>query len=163
MNAINTLTALVPDTLIANPVGTPVVSSIKVHAEATKVWAVVGDFGGFGQFIPALASIDVIGSGAGAVRLKRFKEGGLVVVEQLNSREDDAMRMTWTTIYNNLGIANLWASMTVTPEDEDSSIATWSIIAEPALDNPANAEAFRAFVQSFADGAMANVPGLFKS
>ena len=161
MNAINNITALKPDTLVANPVGTPVVSSIKVLAGAHKVWAVVGDFGGFGKFIPALASIEVIGNGAGAVRHKQFKEGGLVVVEQLNSRDDNAMCMTWTTIYNNLGIANLWASMTVTPEGQGSSIATWTIIAEPALDNPANAEEFRAFLQGFADGAMANVLELF--
>lgn len=159
MNAINTIDALKPDTLIANPAGKPVVASVKVNAPANDVWKVVGDFGGFTRFIPALASIDVIGDGAGSIRHKRFKEGGLEVVEQLNSRNDKAFSMTWTTIYNNLGIGNLWASMTVKPE-RDGSVATWTIIAEPAAGNPASAEEFQAFLQGFADDAMSNVQKL---
>ncbi|HEX8588552.1 SRPBCC family protein [Pseudomonas sp.] len=164
MNAIQslkTLTSLFPDTLISNPVGEPVVSAIAVGAPASEVWKVVGDFGGFTQFIPALASIEVIGTGQGSVRYKRFKEGGLVVVEQLNSRDDDAMFMTWTTLYNNLGVSRLWASMTVVPRDEASCVATWTIIAEPMNDNSMSADDFKAFLQGFADGAMNNVPLLF--
>ena len=165
MNAIqplNTLGCLSPDTLITNPAGEPVVSAISINAPAGEVWKVVGDFGGFTQFIPALASIEVIGNGLGSVRYKKFKEGDLVVVEQLNSHDDDAMAMTWTTIYNNLGVSKLWASMTVVPQDSASCVATWTIIAEPTDDNPMSAEGFREFLQGFADGAMNNVPLLFE-
>lgn len=162
MNAIQplkTLGSLSPDTLITNPGGEPVVSAISINAPARDVWKVVGDFGGFTQFIPDLASIEVIGNGPGSVRHKKFKEGGLVVVEQLNSRDDNAMSMTWTTIYNNLGVMRLWASMTVVPKDNASCVATWTIVAEPTDDNSMSAEGFREFLQGFADGAMENVPG----
>ncbi|TDV49356.1 polyketide cyclase/dehydrase/lipid transport protein [Pseudomonas graminis] len=162
MNAIqplNTLGSLSPDTLITNPGGEPVVSAISINAPAREVWKVVGDFGGFTQFIPELASIDVIGNGPGSVRYKKFKEGGLVVVEQLNSHDDDAMAMTWTTIYNNLGVRRLWASMTVVPKDNAGCVATWTIVAEPTDDSAMTAEGFREFLQGFADGAMKNVPG----
>ena len=161
MNAIqplNTLGSLSPDTLITNPGGDPVVSAILVNAPAREVWKVVGDFGGFTQFIPELESIEVIGEGPGSVRYKKFKEGGLRVVEQLNSHDDEAMSMTWTTIYNNLGVSRLWASMTVVPEDNASCVATWTIIAEPTDDNSMSAEDFKDFLQGFADGAMENVP-----
>lgn len=161
MNAINKNHNLKPDTLISNPVGNPVVSTVSIPGDAQAVWAVVGDFGGFATFIPALASIEVIGTGPGAVRHKKFKEGGLVVIEQLNSRDDYALSMTWTTIYNNLGIRNLWASMTVALTGEHSCDATWTIIAEPAQGNPASPEEFRNFLQSFADDAMSNVKKLF--
>jgi hypothetical protein len=161
MNAINKIDQLKPDTLISNPVGTPVVASVRVAAGAPKVWEIVGDFGGFAKFIPALASIELIGSGVGAVRHKKFKEGGLVVVEQLNSHDDSAFSMTWTTIQNNLGIRNLWASMTVLPTGEHRCEATWTIIAEAAEENPASAEEFRNFLQGFADDAMNNVQKLF--
>ena len=164
MNAINKIETLKPDTLISNPIGEPVVSCVRVAAQASKVWEVVGDFGGFARFIPALASIEVIGDGVGAVRHKKFKEGGLVVVEQLNSRDDSAFSMTWTTIQNNLGIRNLWASMTVVPRGEHSCDATWTIIAEAAdaaEGNRDSVKAFRDFLQSFADGAMSNVEKLF--
>ncbi|MFY1665715.1 SRPBCC family protein [Pseudomonas sp. Pseu.R1] len=161
MNAIDTLVNLKPDTLVANPVGAPVVASVTVAAEARKVWEVVGNFGGFDKFVLALKSIDVIGNGVGAIRHKRFREGGLEVVEQLNSRNDKAFSMTWTTIYNNLGVGNLWASMTVTPGSGNNSVATWTIVAEPAAGNPMNADEFRAFLQGFADEAMGNVQKLF--
>lgn len=161
MNAIqplNTLRSLSPDTLITNPGGEPVVSAISINAPAREVWKVVGDFGGFTQFIPELESIEVVGEGPGSVRYKKFKEGGLRVVEQLNSRDNDAMFMTWTTIYNNLGVSRLWASMTVAPKDSASCVATWAIIAEPSSDNSMSAEAFKGFLQGFADSAMRNVP-----
>jgi len=162
MNAIqplNTLGSLSPDTLITNPGGEPVVSAISINAPAREVWKVVGDFGGFTQFIPELASIEVIGNGPGSVRYKRFKEGDLVVVEQLNSHDDNTMAMTWTTIYNNLGVSKLWASMTVVPDGSASCVATWTIVAEPTDDNSMSTEGFREFLQGFADGAMKNVPG----
>jgi hypothetical protein len=161
MNAIyplNALGSLSPDTLITNPAGDPVVAEISIDAAAREVWKVVGDFGGFTQFIPELASIEVVGEGPGSVRYKRFKEGGLQVVEQLNSRDDDAMFMTWTTIYNNLGVSRLWASMTVVPDGSASCVATWTIVAEPTDDNSMSPEGFREFLQGFADGAMKNVP-----
>jgi hypothetical protein len=161
MNAINQIQPLKPDTLVSNPAGTPVVSSVKVAAPAKDVWKVVGDFGGFTRFIPALASIEVIGNGVGSVRHKKFREGGLEVVEQLNSRDDSALSMTWTTIHNNLGVGNLWASMTVVPAGDAGSIATWTIIAEPAVGNTMSAAEFEAFLQGFADDAMSNVQKLF--
>lgn len=161
MNAINNIQTLSPDTLIRNPAGTPVVASVNVSAEASKVWNVVGNFGGFDTFIPALDSIEVIGEGVGSVRHKKFKEGGLEVVEQLNSRDDNGFSMTWTTLYNNLGVGNLWASMTVAPTGENSSVATWTIIAEPAAGHPLSAEEFREFLQGFAASAMENVEKLF--
>jgi hypothetical protein len=95
------------------------------------------------------------------VRHKKFKEGGLVVVEQLNSRDDSLLSMTWTTIQNNLGIRHLWASMIVVPKGEHRCDATWTIIAEPTEDNPASAEEFRMFLQGFADDAMNNAKNLF--
>lgn len=162
MNAIqplNTLGSLSPDTLITNPGGEPVVSAISIDAPAREVWKIVGDFGGFTHFIPELESIEVVGEGPGSIRYKKFKEGGLRVVEQLNSRDDDEMFMTWTTIYNNLGVSRLWAAMTVAPEGRASCVATWTIVAEPTDANPISAEGFRKFLQDFADGAMKNVPG----
>lgn len=162
MNTINSINhSLTPDTLISNPVSAPVVSSVQVAACADLVWEVVGDFGRFTRFIPALASIDVIGSGVGSIRHKKFKDGGLEVVEQLNTRSEAERSMTWTTIYNNLGVGNLWACMTVTATGDHSSVATWTIIAEPAAGNTASAEEFQAFLQGFADDAMSNVQKLF--
>ncbi|MGJ7515302.1 SRPBCC family protein [Pseudomonas baetica] len=154
------MNTLQPDTLIKNPQGCHVVSSVEVPADATQVWTVVGNFAGFDQFIPALSHIEMTGEGVSSLRKKFFKDGNLVV-EQLNSRDDQALSMTWTTIYNTLGVANLWAAMQVKPAGSAKSVATWTIIAEPTQGGEAVLPGFRSFVQGFADDAMNNVRKLF--
>ncbi|KAB0482776.1 Polyketide cyclase / dehydrase and lipid transport [Pseudomonas reinekei] len=152
------MSTLQPDTLIKNPQGCHIVSTVEVPAKAAQVWAVVGNFAGFDRFIPALSHIEMTGEGVTSLRKKFFKDGNLVV-EQLNSRDDQARNMTWTTIYNTLGVANLWAAMQVESLGSDKSIATWTIIAEPAQGG--DAPGFQAFIQDFADDAMNNVLKLF--
>ena len=144
---------LQPDTLIHNPVGAPVVAQVVVACDAAQLWALVGDFAGFDAFIPALSHITMTGAGIGALRTKFFRDGHCVV-EQLNSRDDDAMCMTWTTLYNTLGIARLWAAMRVEALGEHSARATWTIVAEPAETAQAG---FEQFMQAFADSALDNV------
>ncbi|KNH19250.1 polyketide cyclase [Pseudomonas syringae] len=154
------MNTLQPDTLIKNPHGCHVVSSVEVPADAARVWAVVGNFAGFDQFIPALSHIEMTGEGVSSLRKKFFKDGNLVV-EQLNSRDDQALHMTWTTIYNTLGVANLWAAMSVESLGAGRSRATWTIIAEPAQGGAEALPGFKDFVQGFADDAMGNVLKLF--
>ena len=154
------MSTLQPDTLIKNPQGCQVVSSVEVPADAAKVWAVVGNFAGFDQFIPALSHIEMTGEGVSSLRKKFFRDGNLVV-EQLNSRDDQALSMTWTTIYNTLGVANLWAAMNVESLGVGQSRATWTIIAEPAQGGADALPGFKDFVQGFADDAMNNVLKVF--
>ncbi|CAH0323738.1 MULTISPECIES: SRPBCC family protein [Pseudomonas] len=154
------MNTLQPDTLIKNPQGCHVVSSVEVPADAAQVWAVVGNFAGFDKFIPALSHIEMTGDGVSSLRKKFFKDGNLVV-EQLNSRDNQALNMTWTTIYNTLGVANLWAAMSVESLGADKSRATWTIIAEPAQGGAEALPGFKQFVQGFADDAMGNVVKLF--
>lgn len=142
-----------PDTLIINPSGKPVVSCVVVDCDAASVWRMVGHFGGFDAFIPALSHIEMTGTGRGSLRKKFFHDGNLVV-EQLNSRDEQLMCMTWTAIYNTLGIARMWAAMSVESLGEQRSKVTWTIIAEPVEQE---LEAFEAFVQAFADSALAQV------
>ena len=120
----------------------------------------VGDFAGFDRFIPALSHIEMTGEGVSSLRKKFFKDGNLVV-EQLNSRDDEALSMTWTTIYNTLGVGNLWAAMQVEAVGAGKSVATWTIIAEPAQGASAALPGFKDFVQGFADDSMRNVLQLF--
>jgi len=151
---------LQPDTLIKNPESCRVTSSVEVPSDAQSVWNMVGNFAGFPKFIPALDRCEVTGKGVRSVRKKWFKDGN-IVIEQLNSRDDNARYMTWSLIYTSLNIGNLWASMTVEPVGNDKSIATWSIVGEPYEGGPETLPAFEAFLQGFADDAMKNVRNLF--
>ena len=144
---------LKPDTLIRNPNGVPIVASVMVECHATRLWNMVGQFAGFDAFIPELTHIEMTGTGVGALRKKFFRDGNCVV-EQLNSRNEQAMHMTWTTIYNTLGVARLWAAIRVEALGAQSSKVTWTIIAEPV--DRANT-GFEQFVQGFANSALENV------
>ncbi len=148
--------SLQPDTLIRNPRGEAVTSTVELPTNAASAWAMVGDFAGFAVFVTALSHIEMIGEGVGALRKKSFKDGH-VVVEQLNSRDEQGMRMTWTTLYNTLGVGQLWAMMSVEPLAQERCRATWTIIAEPAAASAQGTPGFRRFIQEFADEAMGNV------
>lgn len=149
-----------PDTLIRNPKGQRVVSSVEVPSDAQSVWNIVGNFGGFPVFIPALETCEVSGTGVRSVRKKLFKDGN-VVIEQLNSRNNEEMSMTWSLIYTSLNIGNLWAAMNVEETGPAQCVATWTIIGEPAIGGPETLPDFQEFLQAFADDAMNNVRKLF--
>ncbi|NIF26374.1 SRPBCC family protein [Pantoea sp. Tr-811] len=149
-----------PDTLIKNPAGEPVVASVTVNADARSVWNIVGNFAGFPVFIPALSHIEMTGTGVRSVRKKLFKDGN-VVIEQLNTHDDQRMVMTWSLIYTSLNIGNLWARMEVQEHAPGKSVATWTIIGEPYTGSPQDLPAFQSFLQGFADGAMNNVRQMF--
>ncbi|MFB3306577.1 SRPBCC family protein [Pseudomonas sp. AMR01] len=146
-----------PDTLIRNPHGAPVVASVEIACEAARLWRVVGHFAGFDAFIPALSHIEMTGTGVGALRTKFFHDGHCVV-EQLNSRDDEAMCMTWTTLYNTLSIARLWAAMNVQALGARRSRVTWTLIGEPVDSTQAE---FERFAQAFIDSALENVRQMF--
>lgn len=84
-----------------------------------------------------------------------------MVIEQLNSHDDQAMTMTWSLIYTSLNIGNLWALMEVVPQGPTQSLATWTIIGQPYADGQEDVPAFEAFLQGFADDAMKNLQALF--
>ncbi|PRA30152.1 SRPBCC family protein [Pseudomonas poae] len=142
-----------PDTLIRNPNGKPIEACVMVDCSATRLWDMVGQFAHFDVFIPALAHIEMTGTGVGALRTKFFRDGHCVV-EQLNSRDEQAMHMTWTMIYNTLGLARLWAAISVEALGEHCSKVTWTLIAEP---RDTAQEGFESFVQGFANSALENV------
>ncbi|WP_122432345.1 SRPBCC family protein [Pseudomonas viridiflava] len=151
---------LKPDTLIKNPTLCRVSAAVEIPSDANSVWAVVGDFGGFQAFITALESTEVTGKGVRSVRKKLFKDGNFAI-EQLNSRDDHALYMTWSLIHTSLPVGNLWASMTVQSKGDNECVATWTIIAEPDQGGPETLPDFEAFLQGFADSAMSNARSLF--
>lgn len=151
------MTTLHPDTRIKNPAGVRIESLVEINATAEATWGVVGDFGGFQRFIPALEHIQMTGDGLGRVRHKTFKDGNFAI-EQLNSYDAVGMSMTWTLIHTSLPVGNMWAAMQVAGTVPGSCRAIWTIQAEPLAEGALSELApFQAFLQSFADNAMAQV------
>ncbi|WP_323117934.1 SRPBCC family protein [Burkholderia alba] len=150
-----------PSTLVYAP-QTPIVSgSAELDVPARDAWRVVGDFAGFSQFITGLERTEMTGEGVRSLRRKIFADGNLVI-EQLNSHDDEAMVMTWSLIYTTFDIGNLWALMRVEPRGERACTVTWDIAGEPSHGGAARQPEFEAFVAGFLDMAMTNLRALFK-
>jgi hypothetical protein len=153
---------LKPATLIHVP-SAPVNSRcVEIPVPARTAWKVVGDFGGFTRFITGLSRIEMTGEGVRSVRKKYFADGN-VVIEQLNSHNDDDMVMTWSLIYTTFNIGNLWAAMHVDPINEGACRVTWDIIGEPWEGNCYSRPAFDEFINGFLEMAMTNLVALFGS
>lgn len=156
-----TATQPCPSTLVYAP-QTPILSgSADLDVPARDAWRVVGDFAGFSRFITGLDHTDMIGEGVRSLRIKHFADGN-VVVEQLNSHDDEAMVMTWSLIHTSFDIGNLWALMRVEPRSDHACTVTWDIAGEPSHGGAARQPEFDAFVTGFLDMAMTNLRALFK-
>lgn len=148
-------------TLIHLPTTETVHTSLNVDSAAKDVWSMVGDFGGFHRFIDGLTSTEMTGEGVRSVRKKMFADGN-VVIEQLNSINDDEMMMTWTLIYTSLDINNLWSAMYVEEIDDHKCCVSWDIAGEPFSKETTQAD-FNKFLTGFAEAALVNVKNKFET
>ncbi|VVE89195.1 SRPBCC family protein [Pandoraea bronchicola] len=153
---------LQPDTLIHNLTTTVHAGVAELNAPARKVWDVVGRFDGYNRFVTGLEYIQMTGTATGprSLRHKHFT-GGDLVVEQLNTRDDEGMTMSWTLIYTTFDIGNMWASMEVVPRGENACTATYRIVGEARSGNPKDQPAFDAFAVGFLKMAMDNLRTMF--
>lgn len=147
------------DCLIRDPEGDLQKGEIFLDSDARDVWGVVGDFHGFHKFITGLESIERIGEGVRCLRKKNFSDGN-VVVEQLNSIDDESMRMTWSMIYTSFDIGNLWSRMSVFDVEGGRSRVVWEIVGEPYT---GTREEYAQFIDDFLEMAMSNLREMFSS
>jgi len=148
-------------TLISIPKTNTISTPVTIKGSPAEVWSIVGDFSGFHKFVDGLERIEMTGEGMRSVRKKLFADGH-VVIEQLNSRDDENMVMDWSLIYTNLDIGNLWSSMRVNPIDAEHCEAIWDIAGEPWEKETQLAD-FEEFVAGFAQGALNNVKEIIEA
>ena len=153
-----------PDTLIRNLDTTVHAGVAELNAPARKVWDVVGRFDGYNRFVTGLERIEMTGTATGLRSLRnKFFAGGDLVVEQLNSRDEERMTMSWTLIYTTFDIGNMWASMEVLPRGDDACTAIYRIAGEARSGEPSDQPAFDAFAQGFLKMATDNLRAMFNS
>lgn len=97
------------------------------------VWAKVGDFNGLNTWHPAIAKSEIV-SGAnnetGAHRKLTLGDGA-VIVEELASRDDAGMSITYTIVEGPLPVVDYRSTLSVAAEGEGSKL-TWSGSFKPA-------------------------------
>jgi hypothetical protein len=155
-------TELRPDTLIHNMDTTVHAGIAELEAPARQVWETVGRFDGYNRFVTGLERIEMTGTATGLRSLRnKFFTGGDLVVEQLNTRDDQNMTMTWTLIYTTFDIGNMWASMQVVARGDNACTATYRIAGEARSGDPKDQPAFDRFAVDFLKMAMDNLRAMF--
>ncbi len=98
-------------------------AEIELGAQPDAAWAVVGNFGGIGDWMPGIESCVVDGDD----RVLRLM--GLEVTERLERRDDEARTLSYR-IVGGVPVVNHLATISVVP-DGDGSRVTWEVEVEP--------------------------------
>jgi hypothetical protein len=129
-----------------------VVKEVTLKADASKVWAVVKDFGGLNKWHPSVASTklenrkDTESDATLAHRIVGLKDGG-IIVEKLREINEEEMKLDFKMVETSLAVSNYRALMQVKkgPNAGESTLV-WtarfynkanSMEAAPGEDNPA--------------------------
>jgi uncharacterized membrane protein len=98
-------------------------AAIDINGSADKVWAVVGDFGGIGGWMPGMESCRLDGDN------RVLETMGMTITERLVSKDDAGRALTYS-IVDGAPVESHEAVITVTPTG-DTSRVTWDVETTP--------------------------------
>jgi len=98
-------------------------AAIDIDASADRVWAVAGDFGGIGSWMPGIESCRVEGED------RILEMMGMTITERLVARDGSGRSLTYS-IASGAPVESHEAVITVSPSG-DSSHVTWDVDATP--------------------------------
>jgi carbon monoxide dehydrogenase subunit G len=98
-------------------------AEIELRAGPDTTWAVVGDFGAIGAWMPGIESCVVDGDER-VLRLMGFE-----VTERMQSRDEDARTLSYR-IVGGVPVINHLATISVAPSG-GGSLVTWDVEVEP--------------------------------
>ncbi len=97
---------------------------------AQRVWPVVSDFGALKRWNPAVLDCTLEGEGVGAVRT--FATRAATVRERLDSRDDAAMRVSYTILSGStIKVRDGRLVISVRPLGDNQCALTWTLAGEP--------------------------------
>ena len=98
-------------------------AAIDIDRSADEVWAVIGDFGGIGDWMPGIDSCRVEGED------RILEMMGMVITERLVSKDDGGRVLTYS-ITEGAPVETHQGVITVTPTGTTSHV-TWDVDATP--------------------------------
>jgi mxaD protein len=98
-------------------------AEIGIAKPPDEVWAVAGDFGGIGAWMPGVESCVCDGTD------RILKLMGMEIIERLVRRDDEARELTYA-IVGGVPVANHFATVSVVAEDGGSRVL-WDVEVEP--------------------------------
>ena len=98
-------------------------AEIEIDQPADAVWAVTGDFGGIGGWMPGIESCVVEGDD------RILKMMGMEITERLIRRDDGGREIVYG-IVDGVPVGSHTATITVVPQG-NASLVTWDVEVEP--------------------------------
>jgi len=99
-------------------------AEIQIEKPADEVWALAGDFGGIGGWMPGIESCVVDGDD------RILKMMGMEITERLVRRDDDEKSIVYGIVGGVPGVGNHKATIAVSPEGSGCHV-TWDVEVEP--------------------------------
>ncbi|MDQ1533943.1 MAG: hypothetical protein QOF28_1704 [Actinomycetota bacterium] len=100
------------------------ISEIDIARSADDVWAVAGDFGGIGGWMPGIEACTVDGD------VRTIEMSGMTIGERLVRRDDAGRVLVYSIASGPAPVDHHEATITVTPAGEGSHV-TWAVDVEP--------------------------------
>ena len=100
------------------------INEIDIASSADDVWAVVGDFGAIGSWMPGIETCTVDGD------VRTIGMSGMEIGEKLVRRDDAARVLAYGIVSGPAPVDHHEATITVTPAGSGSHV-TWAVDVEP--------------------------------
>jgi uncharacterized membrane protein len=98
-------------------------ANVDIDKSADDVWALVGDFGGIGGWMPGIESCRVEGEN------RILDTMGMTITETLRSKDDTARAITYSVV-DGVPVESHQATVTVTANGDGCHV-TWDVEATP--------------------------------
>ena len=97
---------------------------VEIARSPEDVWALVGDFGGLGDWMPGIDACELDGD------VRKLQTMGMEIHERLVSHDDEARTTSYSIVQGPMPIEHHLATIAVEPSGEGSRL-TWSYEVRP--------------------------------
>lgn len=97
---------------------------VEIARSPQDVWALIGDFGGLGDWMPGIDSCELDGD------VRKLQTMGMEIHERLVSHDDDSRTTSYTIVQGPMPIEHHLATISVEPAGEGSRL-TWAYEVKP--------------------------------
>ena len=97
---------------------------VQIDRSADDVWALIGDFGGLGDWMPGIESCELDGD------VRKLQTMGMEIHEQQMSRDDATRTISYSIVQSPMPVEHHLATLSVAPEG-DGAVLTWAYEVRP--------------------------------
>ncbi len=97
---------------------------VQIDRSADDVWALIGDFGGLGDWMPGIESCELDGD------VRKLQTMGMEIHERQMGRDDATRTISYSIVKSPMPVDHHLATLSVAPDGE-GSVLTWAYEVSP--------------------------------